>query len=185
VVDPDKGFDWGSDLVGIPDALGTLEVEEVIVVADVGGDGDNAVAGDVENDEAVFVEEAKDQTGRESDVEDEEELVGGDKAIERLKGVHTDQSGRVDLEDKAFDLLVFVITGEGFHLVIHEADSRDVKELVGCMDSLTDEEQGNMEVDLKNSKHVPGEARGSDEEVDLVEVIVRRGRLVGADERLG
>jgi hypothetical protein len=135
--DPDKSFDWGSDLVDIPDEVGKLEVGEVVAAVDE--DEDNAVAEVAEDNEAGFVEEAMDLIGRESDAEDGVELVGGDKANQHLEEVHMEHSG-MHLVDKAFDLLVLVMTGEDNHLAIHEAGSRDVKELAGCMDSSADKE---------------------------------------------
>jgi hypothetical protein len=170
--------------VDIPDAVGKLEAGEVVAAVDGDEDGDNAEAEVAEDNEAGFVEEAKDLTGRESDAEDEEEVVGGDKAIEHLKEVHMDQPGR-ELVGKAFDLLVLVTTGEDNHLGIHVVGSRDVKDLAGCMDSSADEEQEDTKVDLTDLKHVRGEDRDSGVGVDLVEVTGRRRELVGIDELPG
>jgi hypothetical protein len=182
VADPDKSFDWGSDLVDIPDEVGKLEAGEVVAAVDE--DEDNAVAEVAEDNEAGFVEEAKDLTGRESDAGDGVELVEGDKAIGHLKEVHMDQSGR-ELVDKAFELLVLVMTGQGIRLGIHEAGSRDVKELAGCTDSSADEGQEDTKIDSTGLKHVRGEERDSGEGVDLVEVNGRRRELVGIDELPG
>lgn len=183
-VDPDKDSDWGSGLVDIPDEVGKLEAGEVVAVADEGGDGDNAEAEVAEDNEAGFVEGAMDLIGRESDAGDAVELVEGDKAIEHLEEVHMNQPGR-DLVDKAFELLVLVMSEMDIHLAIHEAGSQDVKELAGCMDSSTDEEQEDTKIDSTGLKHVRGEQRDSDEGVDLVEVIGRRRELVGIDELPG
>ena len=132
--------------------MGKLEVGELIAVGDGDGGGDNDVAEVAEDSEAESVEEVMDLTGRESDAEDVGEFVGGDKAIEHLEKVHKEHFG-MNLVDKAFVFLVLVMTGEDSHWAIHEAGSRDVDLVVGCMDSLADE-KGNMKVDSKSSKHV-------------------------------
>jgi hypothetical protein len=182
--DPDKDSDWGSGLVDIPDEVGKLEVGEVVAAADEDEDGDNAEAEVAEDNEAGFVEEAMDLIGRESDAGDAVELVEGDKAIGHLKEVHMDQPGR-ELVDMAFELLVWVMTGQGIRLGIHEAGSWGVKELAGCTDSSADEEQEDMKFDSTGLKHVRGGVRDSDEGVDLVEVTGRRRELVVIDELPG
>ena len=182
--DPDKDSGWGSGLADIPGGMGKLEAEEAIAVADGGEGGDNAEAEAAEDNGAGSVVAAMDLTDRESDAEDVGEIVGGDKEIEHLKEVHTDQPGR-ELVDKAIDLLVLVMTGEDNHLAIHEAGSRDVKELAGCTDSSADEEREDTRVDLTGLKHVRGEERDSGVEVDLVEEIGRRMELVENNELLG
>jgi len=134
--------------------MGKLEVGEVVAGGDGGGggDGDNDVLEVAEDSEAEFVEEVMDSTGRESDAADVGESVGGDKEIEHLEEVHREHFG-MELVDKAFVFLVLVMTGEDSHWAIHEAGSRDVDLVVGCMDSLADE-KGNMKVDSKSSRHV-------------------------------
>ena len=161
-----------------------LEVGEVIAGVDAGGDGGNVEAEVAEDNEEEFVEVAMDLIGRASDAGNEVELVGGDKAIEHQEGVHMDQPGR-ELVDKAFDLLVLVMTGEDIPLAIHGAGSRGVEELAGCTDSSADEGQEDTKVDLTGLRHVRGGARDSGVEVDLVEVIGRRREIVGIDELLG
>jgi hypothetical protein len=180
--DPDKSFDWGSDLVDIPDEVGKLEVGEVDAAADE--DEDNAVAEAAEGNEAGFVEGAMDLIGRESDAGDGVEFVGGDMAIEHLEKVRMAHSG-MDLVDIAFDLLVLVMTGEDNHLAIHEAGSQDVKELAGCTDSSADEGQEDTKVDSTGLKYVRGGVRDSGVGVDLVEVTGRRRELVVIDELSG
>jgi hypothetical protein len=149
----------------------------------VDGDEDSAVAEVAEDYEAGFVEEAMDLIDMESDAEDVGEVAGGDKAIEHQQGVCKDQPGR-ELVDKAFELLVLVMTEEGIRLAIHGAGSQDVRELAGCTDSSADEE-GDMKVDLKSSRHVRGGVRDSGVGVDLVVVIGRRTEIVGIDELPG
>jgi hypothetical protein len=180
--DPDKSFDWGSDLVDIPDEVGKLEVGEVDAAADE--DEDNAVAEAAEGNEAGFVEGAMDLIGRESDAGDGVEFVGGDMAIEHLEKVRMAHSG-MDLVDIAFDLLVLVMTGEDNHLAIHEAGSQDVKELAGCTDSSADEGQEDTKVDSTGLKYVRGGVRDSGVGVDPVEVTGRRRELVVIDELSG
>lgn len=178
----DKVLDEGNGPVGSLDVLGKLEVEEAAADADV--DASSAEAGGAAGDEVESVEDGvrsdrviADEVGAVD--EDEAELVEGGKVIE-MEEAHTAHFDSGDQVNMAIDLLVLVTIEEGNHQAILEAGSLEVLSDAVHIESLADEAQEDMAIDLRSLIGRDG-VRDSDEEVGPDEEAGRREEGVLAD----